>query len=235
VTADQVPVDDPEVLRRILANTEALLLDFDGPICSIFAGFPAHLVAHQLRGVLSDGGHANIPPEVEKTDDPFDVFNYAATLGENEARYVEAALRAHEVEAAVTAEPTPGAHDLLRAWYATGRRLAIVSNNSVAAVTTYLNLHDLTALVTCVSARTEANPDLLKPASHLVDQAMALLAIRSKRCTLIGDSSSDIEAAERAGVMSIGYANKTLKIGRLQRATPQVVITDLLTIVNSIS
>jgi hypothetical protein len=30
---DPVPVDDPDTLRVIFANTDALLLDFDGPVC----------------------------------------------------------------------------------------------------------------------------------------------------------------------------------------------------------
>ncbi|WP_242579210.1 HAD family hydrolase [Amycolatopsis sp. 195334CR] len=65
---------------------------------------------------------------------PFDVFRHAATLGDDEARYVEAAFTALEVEVNTTAEPTPGAHDLIRAWHETGRPLAIVSNNSTSAV-----------------------------------------------------------------------------------------------------
>lgn len=31
------PIDDVDAVRRILSTTEALLLDFDGPICSVFA------------------------------------------------------------------------------------------------------------------------------------------------------------------------------------------------------
>ncbi|MGH3832259.1 MAG: HAD family hydrolase, partial [Pseudonocardiaceae bacterium] len=130
--------DDPETLRHILARTTALLLDFDGPVCSVFAGLPAHTVVTQLCTVLTDGGYGDPPIEIEKSDDPFKVLTYAASLGEDEARYVNAAFTAHEVEAITTAEPTPGAHDLLRAWSATGRPLAIVSNNSTIAIHAYL-------------------------------------------------------------------------------------------------
>jgi hypothetical protein len=44
------------------------------------------------------------------------VLSYAATLGETEARYVNAAFTAHETEAIATATPTPGVNDFLRAW-----------------------------------------------------------------------------------------------------------------------
>jgi phosphoglycolate phosphatase-like HAD superfamily hydrolase len=134
-------VDDPETLRRILSQAEALFLDFDGPICSAFAGMPASVVVDQLCVVLADGGYGEPPLDVEKSTDPFDVLKYAVTLGEVEAEYVTAAFTAHEVEAVATAKPTPGAHELLRSWSASGRPLAVVSNNSVAAIRTYLDLH----------------------------------------------------------------------------------------------
>ena len=44
-TADAHAAD----LDAILARTRYLLIDFDGPICSIFAGLPAPQVADQLR------------------------------------------------------------------------------------------------------------------------------------------------------------------------------------------
>jgi len=123
------PIDDPEALRDILASTEALLLDFDGPICSVFAGFPAHSVADQLRVVLAEGGYTDLPPDVEQTADPFIVLFHAATFGDEEARYVEAAFRALEADAIRSAKPAAGSHDLIRGWKLTGRPLAIVSNN----------------------------------------------------------------------------------------------------------
>jgi len=220
-----VPVDDPEVLRRILADTEALLLDFDGPICSVFAGFPAHVVADQLRDVLAEGGYRDLPDDVAKSEDPFDVFKYAATLGEEEARYVEAAFRAHEAEAIPTAEPTPGAHDLIRAWKATGRKLAIVSNNSTAAIETYLGLHTLHDRIDYIAARSSSDVTLLKPSSYLVNSAITVLQVPPAKSTLVGDSAADIEAAQRAAVKVIGYANRSSKLITLSSSA--IVVTQL--------
>lgn len=100
---------------------------------------------------------------VRTATDPFDILFHAAELGRAEARYVEAALRAREVEAVRSADPTPHAADLLHGWKATGRPLAIVSNNSADAVRTYLEIHELRLAVTRVSARTSADVALLKP------------------------------------------------------------------------
>lgn len=49
------PGTDTAALGAIIARTRWLLLDFDGPICSIFSGLPAPTVAEKLRKLfLSD-------------------------------------------------------------------------------------------------------------------------------------------------------------------------------------
>ncbi|TWP51557.1 HAD family phosphatase [Lentzea tibetensis] len=227
MTSSRVSVDDPSIIHRILADTKTLLLDFDGPICSVFAGFPAPVVAEQLREVLAEGACHDLPFAVQKTDDPFDILTFASTLGSEEARYVEAALRAHEVEAIATAEPTFGAHDLVRAWHSDGRKLAIVSNNSAAAVEEYLHLHGLAPHVSYVSARTEPDPSLLKPSTFLLRQASDALGIAAAECTLVGDSLTDIQAAHDSGVLVIGYANKPGKIELFANRSPIAIVTSI--------
>jgi HAD superfamily hydrolase (TIGR01549 family) len=220
------PIDDVDAVRHLLSTTEALLLDFDGPICSVFAGFPAPVVADQLRDVLTQGGHT-IPDDVRASTDPFDVLFHAAKLGADEARFLEAAFRAHEVEAVQSAEPTPEAHELMRTWKASGRQLAIVSNNSVAAVETYLDLHDLRAVADLVSARANADLSQLKPSPYLVSKATQALDIAPAACTFVGDSVTDIEAAEAANVRSIAYANKPGKAEAFARSAPGVIVTTM--------
>ena len=209
------PVDDPEALRRVLARAEALFLDFDGPVCDLFAGLPASVVVDQLCAVLADGGYGDPPPETEKSSDPFDVLKYAATLGETEARYVNAAFTAHEIEAIATAAPTPAAHDLIRTWSQTGRALAIVTNNSKVAIHAYLDLHGLQSYVSFVSARTSADPALLKPNPYLLNEAVVAVDVSANGVAFVGDSPTDIEAAHAEGTISIGYANRTGKVERL--------------------
>lgn len=227
MSASRVPVDDQDVLQHILTDTDTLLLDFDGPVCSVFANFPAPVVANHLREILTEDDHTDLPPEVEKADDPFDVFKYAAQLGDGEAGYIEAALRAYEVEAVATALPTPGAHELVARWSAAGRKLAIVSNNSAAAVETYLHQHRLIDHVVAVIGRTSSDPTLLKPHPHLVVTAMNETATPADRCTFVGDSESDMLAARAAGIKAIGYANKAGKVERLSEAGAVIVLMEL--------
>jgi phosphoglycolate phosphatase-like HAD superfamily hydrolase len=176
---------------------------------------------------LAQGGYPDLPTDVEKTEDPFDVFRYAATLGKYEACYVEAALRAHEVEAIVTAEPTPGAHELLRGWHRIGRRLAIVSNNSQLAVTTYLDQHRLDGLVHCVAARLGSVPSELEPSPFLLQVALNEVRVEPQRAVLVGDSVTDVQVATSAHSVTIGYANKPGKRRALAAQRPALVVSSM--------
>jgi phosphoglycolate phosphatase-like HAD superfamily hydrolase len=80
-------------------------------------------------------------------------------------------------------------------WNASGRQLAIVSNNSVAAVETYLDINDLRAVVNLVSARSNADLSQLKPSLYLVSNTVRVLGVTPTACTFVGDSLTDIEAA----------------------------------------
>lgn len=203
---------------KLLDQARALLLDFDGPVCSVFAGIPAAVVADQLRTVLADGGRTDLPEPVATSSDPFDVLTYATSLSDEDGRHVEAAFTAHEVEAITTAAPTEGAHELIQAWHESGRPIAIVSNNSAAAISSYLDFHALRPLIDAVAARETADARLLKPSPYLVTEAFRALDVVPERCVLVGDSVSDVEAARAAGVRSIGYANKPGKGEKLVSA-----------------
>jgi beta-phosphoglucomutase-like phosphatase (HAD superfamily) len=102
--------------------------------------------------------------------------------------------------------------------------MAVVSNNSVAAVKTYLEIHNLRADVSLVSARASADVALLKPSPFLVAAAADALGVAPARCTLVGDSTTDMEASR---VVAIGYANKSVKAGRLTAADVDAVVTSM--------
>lgn len=207
----------------LLGQAHALLLDFDGPVCAVFAGISAATVADQLMHVLVEGGHVSLPRAVTESEDPFDVLRYAATLGDDEARYVETAFTAHEVEAIASAIPTAGAHDLIEKWHNSGRPVAIVSNNSTKAINAYFDLYRLRPSVDFVSARTSSSMGLLKPDPYLLHKATTALDIRPADSVFIGDSLSDIEAARAAGVPAVGYANKPGKYTKFIEAQADAI------------
>ena len=215
-------------LARLVASKRTLLLDFDGPICSIFAGYPAPLIAEELRGIVRDHGLA-VSPELAATDDPLAVLRQLDHTPLT--RVIASALQQAETKAADTAVPTPGGHEVIQAAAASGRRVAIVSNNSEEAVRTYLERHALLAHVSVVAARYNGMPPaFMKPHAHLVLRALEDIGSNPADAVLVGDSVSDIEAARDVPVASIGYANESSRVHGLTAAGAQAVVhamTDL--------
>lgn len=214
------------VARGILQSSRYLLLDFDGPICDIFAGFPAESIAAILRRTL-EGAGVQLPASVQKMDDPLEIFRFSAGLGRDLNYTILNALTDLEVEAVMTARPSPGGVDVMRWAREAGKSVAVVSNNSVAAVMAYLQEHELLALIDHVSARAAADPSLMKPSPYLIRQALALLDAGTSQCALVGDSVSDVQAAKACAITVIGYANRPGKDRLLLAAGANAIITSM--------
>jgi beta-phosphoglucomutase-like phosphatase (HAD superfamily) len=78
-----------------------------------------------------------------------------------------------------------------------------------------------------IAARTSPDPDLLKPSPHLIQQAISGLDASPTGCVLIGDSTTDIRAAQQALIDVIGYANRPGKYELLSVTGASAVITSL--------
>lgn len=207
---------------QIICDSGAVLLDFDGPVCAMFGGLSDHQVAAELRALFV----GDLPNAVDQSRDPFDVLKYAAATGDF-ATAVERRLRELETRAVEVAPPTPGAVAVLEALGRQTIPVVMVSNNSAAAVNTYLRVHGLTNMVAGVSARTSADVAELKPQPHLLLKAMNFLGVAPERCVMIGDSATDIEAAQRAGAKSIAYANKPGKREKFMKFRPTGIIDEM--------
>jgi phosphoglycolate phosphatase-like HAD superfamily hydrolase len=94
----------------------------------------------------------------------------------------------------------------------------VVSNNSAAAVRAYPTTLRLAGYVHPIIGRTFADPAKMKPNPAPVLAALDELAAEPEDCIMIGDSTSDIDAAQAARVVAIGYANKPGKRIRLAKA-----------------
>jgi len=214
-------------LTELVGAARCLLVDFDGPVCAVFAGYPAATVANELRAVIRSHFGGELPSSLDEHHaDPLRMLVEVASLGDDElTREVAAACRDAEVTAIRTATPTRGAEDVLRAAQAAGYRTAIVSNNATEAIDAYLRRYNLFRYVSVVVARFDGmDPRLLKPNPYLLDRAVAAVQGQSEQATFIGDSVSDVVAGQAAGVRTIGYANKPGKRDRLTNAGADVVI-----------
>ncbi|NYH42614.1 HAD superfamily hydrolase (TIGR01509 family) [Micromonospora jinlongensis] len=214
-------------LARLLAGAAAVLLDFDGPVCSIFAGYPAPQIAAELVEVLRRHG-ADVPPDLASEPDPLEVLRRTGAAGDQRrTRAVEDALCAAEVRAVETAEPTPYGREVIVAARQAGMPVAVVSNNSAGAVTAYLTAHRLAGYVSPVVGRAYADPERMKPNPEPILQAVRSLGELPARCVLVGDSISDIEGARAAGVIVIGYAKQPAKVEALRLAGAGAVVTSM--------
>ncbi|MGA4732166.1 HAD family hydrolase [Micromonospora taraxaci] len=210
------------------SRTRFLLLDFDGPVCDIFAEYSAPQIAQELVDLIEKLGQP-ITPTLIGEQDPLQVLRVTGRLYSTTVlAKVDAAFRAAECAAARTAIPTPGVDDVIDSALATGRTLIVVSNNSREAVVSYLKSHNLLDFFEAVIGRYEGmNPELLKPDRHLLDLALKGNEAQRATCVLVGDSTTDTEAAQAAGVGSIGYANKPGKSEALTEVGADAVIRQM--------
>jgi beta-phosphoglucomutase-like phosphatase (HAD superfamily) len=207
-----------------VGRVQYLLLDFDGPVCSVFAGFPAPDVARILREHM----RGEVPSGwMEHTDDPHEILRASAELGARVAARTHQELTRLEVEAVKTAKPTPHTMDLIDRAKASGAKLAIISNNAQTAVAAYLTDKGLLTCIDNVSARSVPDPALMKPNPYLVRKAVSALNAERESSALVGDQVSDVIAAHRAGVRAVGYANKSGKVDSFKEVSADLIITSM--------
>jgi beta-phosphoglucomutase-like phosphatase (HAD superfamily) len=152
-------------LADLLAPGRVILLDFDGPVCSLFGGqLNGAAVVERLAAIVIE---SRLCPreQIPATEDALDLLKLAHELDPALAGQVEARLAHAEVEAAHTAPATPHAAEFISTAIESGRTLAIVSNNSPGAIATYLGAHGL--VVDTIVGRTDANPAGTSPPSSL--------------------------------------------------------------------
>jgi HAD superfamily hydrolase (TIGR01509 family) len=175
-----------------------------------------------------------MPAEIATSPDPIEIFTYSAAVSADLAAQIEAEMADQELAAVATSRPTPYVHDVVTSCRESGRPIAVVSNNAERAVRTYLELHGLDDRIDLISARTSPDPALLKPNPHLIQQAITGFSAPPDECVLIGDSTTDMQAAALAGTASIGYANRSGKATSLATAGATAIVSSLAEVVLAI-
>jgi beta-phosphoglucomutase-like phosphatase (HAD superfamily) len=207
----------------VAEGAEAVLLDFDGPVCSVFAGCPAPDIAWRLLQLVTEAG-VRFPRGSGDLTDPLAVLRAAHDRAPHLVPLLDDTLTQAEIHAVRSARSTPGSQEFLVDCGLTGRPVVVVSNNSAEAVLSYLREQELAALVDRVIGRPRHRPELMKPHPSMVRSALAHLGVPPERAVLIGDSVTDILVARRCGVPSIGFANRPEKQAGLLRAGADQVI-----------
>lgn len=213
----------------LLDQVQAILLDFDGPICDVFAGRPASNVAETMRSFLQSAGVGRLEATAQGPD-PLRVLRWTDDNRPDLTVQIESVLVAEEVAAVATAEPTPFAHETIKAAYAAGIPVAIVSNNSADAIDAYLAAHGLDEFVTSVVGRAYGMPNEMKPNPIGLRRAIAQLNVQPQACIFIGDSPTDMEASVRAGTRALGYAKSGDRKPALDSAGADAIVDEMCTI-----
>lgn len=210
--------------REALAGKSLLLLDFDGPVCNVFAGYPAPRIAAELVETI-DGFAPDLAAGLNGERDPMEVLRSAAkSLPAELVDRVDEQLTHAELDAVESAEPTPGAADLIVDASRSGITVAIVSNNGADAIAKYLNDHALAEHIHTVMGRPFGRPELMKPDPYLLRHVLDSTGIEAEQACFVGDSVTDIEAGAAVDVATVGYANKPGKAERLHEAGATIVV-----------
>lgn len=226
--------DDVERLIELMRGKCCLLLDFDGPVCGVFAGYPAPEVAAWMRSALQADGLPLTDLGMTTTDPMMVLSDAAASSPAGQVRG-EQLLQEAEAECVQTSRPTPGAHDLIRTSHERGMKVVIVSNNGAKAIRTYLDLHGLKDFVLDVIGRDPDDASLMKPHPHLMHRALAASGCQPRETVFVGDSITDVAAGLATDVPVIGFANKPHKFQTLATAGADVLVTDMRRISGSLA
>lgn len=103
-----------------------------------------------------------------------------------------------------TATPYPQTNETLREMRTLGYRLAVVTNSRRAIVEPILLAWDMHHLFDTIVTREDVSHG--KPEPQMLHQALNTLNSSPHRAVMVGDSSADILAGQRAGVETVAFS-----------------------------
>ena len=216
-------------LASLVASARYVLWDMDGPMCQLFAGYPAHQIAGELVVKIDQLGMGSLLTEQERSgNDPQDALRgvHERHRGSDLVLELEEWLTRRELTAVATAMPTPYVDPLIRTWSSYGVRFAITTNNAAVAALAYVESRQLTDCFPYVYGRTP-NLDLMKPNPYCLEQAIKAMGAVPSATLMIGDTPTDLQAARQAGVAFLGYARNAEKQQTLKESGAEIIVDSM--------
>ncbi|HEX3785648.1 MAG TPA: HAD family hydrolase [Pseudonocardiaceae bacterium] len=207
-------------IAALLGTADHVLVQFDGPVCSVFDATWRRTAAQRLTSLVG----SDLPRKVAAADDPFAVLRFAEACGELTAQVVDRQLSRLESEAVFVGTQTPGAADALRLLFGAGYTVTIIGNIGVDAIRSFLIMSGLAEEVRRVSARGSARRTRLLPDPFLLNLAIEALGTSPDRCVFVAGSVAGVEAGKAAGVPVIGYATDGRERRRFLRHQADAVV-----------
>ncbi|MET7637350.1 HAD family hydrolase [Streptomyces sp. NPDC005438] len=196
-------------IRPLLDPAKCVLLDFEGPVGRLFTAMDATRVTSRLCELLQACGESQlVGPQLRAGRDPLAVLR---TVAEQDGHrgltaYLDRRLTEEELGAVRRARPTPYADPLIRTLVGGGRRVAVTSEHSVAAVRGYLALRGLERPL---GGRIYARPgegSRWNGYPEALRAALESCACAPEEALWIGETPAVLAAARAAGVPFLGYA-----------------------------
>ncbi|MEU7578919.1 SAV_2336 N-terminal domain-related protein [Streptomyces sp. NPDC041068] len=212
-----------------LTSWNAVILGFDGTLAHLYPGHAARDAARSLAAVIAEqrspasaeagepllpgGGHAGL---ADGRIHPLDVLR-AFARHPSLPQELHTHLERIEVKAAPTARPPGSVANVLRALTENNPHVAIATDVSPGAVTTYLRARGIPFPETAVHGRT-ADLTRLMPDPDCLRRALDRLGSPADRCVMIGSSSVEADAARSLDMAFIGIAPDSRSRERLLAA-----------------
>jgi beta-phosphoglucomutase-like phosphatase (HAD superfamily) len=211
---------------ELISAARAVFFDFDGPICDVFSDHPASEIAERMLSAVG-----SLSPNVRlgsaRPGDPIELLREMVTCGPSAIAEAESILRAGERIAVRTSRPTKFAEQAIFAAFESERSVGVVSNNSEEAINAYLSTHGLDQYVAVVIGRPYAQPDRMKPSPESLLRAATALGVAPADGIFIGDSITDVKAAQTAAMPCIGYAKRPARHRELRGAGASLVVDSM--------
>jgi phosphoglycolate phosphatase-like HAD superfamily hydrolase len=186
-------------LEELLTERDHVLAAFDGPVAELPSAGPR---ADRLRVMVAD---RRLPRKVARTEDPFVILAYAATIGPATERAVYAQLCRIEHEVVAAARITPGVREAFATLAAAGTQITVVGSLATAAIRTFLVIHGLAEHARHVVGHTGPDRAVLPPAPNLITTTIQQRATPAESCLFVGSMDTDLTAARAAGVDTIRH------------------------------
>lgn len=233
-------------VRELFSRARLVLLDFDGPVCDLFAQRSAPGIARRLCERIGPDGLRRAGIDAGVTD-PLAVLiaTHRADPGDESGRglAVRKLLAEEETLAAATAAPTPGAVPLMERLVTAGKLLGVASNNCAPAIRAHLLRHGLIAYFTDPDRPGDGHrivgrhddPDLMKPHPYALEALLRATGTAPGDGVMIGDSPNDALAAAEAGVRFIGVHPDAAKRDALRDAGAEHLVDSVHELVAAVS
>lgn len=214
--------------RDVVASSEAVLVDFDGPLARLLPGRRWLELSDRVRARAGELGGPALEQALEGQPDHVQVLRSAAARAPEVGRPLAALVTRVELAAAEEVAPGAGAVAFLEECLERSA-VAVITNNDPRVVGLVLDRArpGLTDRLAVVLGRVDDRLDDLKPSPAMLHSALRTSGVGAATAVFLGDSVTDVEAGLAAGVRVVGVAEDATRRQELLTAGAVAVVASV--------